>query len=151
MGTFSGKIFVAGDRTRMDLAESTIITRLDKKAVYILLPTKMYMEQALGPEYAASVGEKLPGEISREQVGEEEVGGRRAGKFKVTYVLDGKEDVVFQWIDDKLGVPVKMTSPDGSWSLEYTNVKPGPQPGELFEVPEDYSKFNMPQSPEKQR
>lgn len=146
MGTFSGKVFVTKDRTRMELAESTIITRLDKKAVYILLPTKMYMEQPLGPEYAASVGEKLPGEISRELVGREEVGGRSAQKFKVTYMLDGKEDTVFQWIDDKLGLPLKVAAPDGTWSLIYTDIKAGSQPDKLFEVPDDYSKFSMPQN-----
>ena len=41
-----GKIFVAEDKMRVESAGTVSITRLDKKVVWLLMPTeKMYMEQ----------------------------------------------------------------------------------------------------------
>ena len=45
------------------------------------------------------------------------------------------------------GVPAKVASEDGSWSVEYKNASAGPQDDSLFEVPPDYQGMAMPQMP----
>ncbi len=40
--------------------------------------------------------------------------------------------------------PIKSDDPNNEWVQEYKNIKVGPQPDKLFEVPKGYSKMEMP-------
>lgn len=40
--------------------------------------------------------------------------------------------------------PVKTAAVDGSWTQEYRNIKMGPQPNSLFEVPSGCKKLQAP-------
>jgi outer membrane lipoprotein-sorting protein len=48
------------------------------------------------------------------------------------------------WIDQKLRIPVRMEGPGGVTS-ELRDIREGPQPPELFTVPADYKRIEMPQ------
>jgi hypothetical protein len=43
--------------------------------------------------------------------------------------------------------PVKMAAVDGSWTMEYKNIKLGSQPASLFELPPGYNKMAVPSMP----
>ena len=45
------------------------------------------------------------------------------------------------WIDSKVRFPIKWEGQNGTG--EFRNIKEGPQPSSLFEVPSDYTKFDM--------
>jgi hypothetical protein len=142
-GTFRGKIFVTKDKVRMESPESIIITRMDKKTTWVIMPAqKMYIEQPLDSRNITAVGEKFPGEIERTLIGEEMVDGKMAAKYRIVYEVSGKTETIFQWIDKASKMPTKTAAEDGSWITEYKNLNTGTQSDLLFEVPEGYQKFS---------
>jgi hypothetical protein len=142
--SFQGKIYISKDKTRMETPESISITRLDKKVVWVLMPKdKMYMEQPVDPSKTVATSEKNSNEIERKLIGKEMIDGRMADKYQVVYSENGKKLTMFQWIAAGLKIPVKTAAADGSWTMEYKNIKIGKQPDSLFEVPGDYQKFSM--------
>ncbi len=146
-GSFSGKIYVSGEKSRMEMAEAITISRMDKKVAWMLMPAeKMYMEQALDTRTAAGAQEKMEGEIERIAEGKETVNGRATTKYRVTYEAQGKRESVFQWLDETAHIPVKTAAVDGSWSMEFKNIETGSQDQALFEIPAGYQKmsFSMP-------
>ncbi|MBI5598242.1 MAG: DUF4412 domain-containing protein [Deltaproteobacteria bacterium] len=150
-GVFRGKIAVAGEKARMEAEGAISITRMDKKVVWVLMPAeKMYMEQPLRPENVVPSGEdKMQGEVERKSLGTETVEGEAARKYRVTYKAGGKKEEVFLWAAVRHGLPLKIAAIDGSWVVEYKNIKTGQQPDKLFEIPAGYKKFSfsMPSMP----
>lgn len=101
-GTFTGKIFAANDKVRMEIPGTVTITRTDKNVVWVLMPQQnMYMEQAFDPRNVAQVAEEVPGEIERKFIGDEAVDGKNTKKYHVIYEAmgerrrDGKENYIF--------------------------------------------------------
>ena len=142
--SMAAKVYVSGDKSRMEAPESIAISRMDKKVVWILMPSqKMYMEQLFDPSKVMSSPEKVQGEVERTPLGKDTVDGKTTDKYKVTYQMEGTKNEMFQWIESGSNLPIKSAAVDGSWSVEYRNIKTGPQPDSLFEVPADYKKFSM--------
>jgi len=138
-----GKIFVTQSKTRMEMGETVIITRVDKKVAWVLIPEqKMYMEQPLNPRDVIGSTMDMPGEVERKLLGPDTVDGKSVDKYRVVYAEQGKNSVVYQWIDPRLKIPIKTVAEDGSWSMEYKNINTGAQPDSLFELPEGYQKFS---------
>ncbi len=143
-GSFTAKLYVSGDKSRTEMPEATTISRMDKKIVWMLIPAeKMYMEQPIPPHTAASLQEKVAGEIERTAEGNETVNGRGTTKYRVTFEAGGKRESVFQWIDEAAHIPVKTAAIDGSWSSEFRNMRSGPQDPALFEIPDGYRKMSL--------
>ena len=144
-GAMSGKMYVHGEGVRMEMAQAVTITRMDKKVVWILMPSEqMYMEQPLNPRDAVMSGAAKSGETERKSLGPDTVDGKQTEKFQVTYDYEGTRSSVYEWVEPSLGMPIKVAAVDGSWWMEYHNVKTGPQDASLFEVPSGYQKFAMP-------
>lgn len=142
--TTNAKVFVSANKSRMETPESVTISRMDKKVVWILMPEqKMYMEQAFDPGKVMASSEKVEGELERTPLGKDTVDGKVTDKYKVTYEIQGMRNEMYQWIESGSIFPIKTSSLDGSWSVEYRNIKTGPQPDSLFEVPAGYKKFSM--------
>lgn len=147
-GTYSGKIFVTKDKVRTELTEAITITRMDKKVAWMLMPAeKTYMEQPFDPNEIVTASEKFPGEIERTLIGQELVDGKTADKYRIVYETEGVRETVFQWIEASSNIPVKTEAEDGSWTVEYKNLKIGAQPESLFEIPADYTKISYPLPP----
>lgn len=147
--TFSGKIYVGKDKIRIDMPESSLISRLDKDLNWLLFHSnKVYIEVPLleGDRGGLAAG-KVSGEKSRKLISKEKVNGRVVGKYKVVGEHEGKELSFYQWVDLDNGVPIKTSSEDGSLSFEYENPKLGSQPEDIFEVPSDFAKMQMPSFP----
>ena len=147
--SFKGKIFSSEEKMRMETPQAVSITRMDKKVVWILMPDeKMYMEQPVMPgNVVVSEKEKIEGEVERALVSSETVDGKAAKKYRVVYKAGDKKDSIYQWVANDSGFTIKVAAIDGSWAMEYKNLKTGKQPGSLFEVPPGYTKFSMPSPP----
>ncbi|MEI8175992.1 MAG: hypothetical protein WCG78_03910 [Candidatus Omnitrophota bacterium] len=144
-GNFSGKICVAENKVRSEMMGMVSIVRLDKKVTWVMMPgQKMYMEQPISPMMVAGASEKMPGEIERKFLGNETIDGRNAAKYRIEAETGGVQQAILQWSDTATSVPLKVSAEDGSWSVEYKNLKVGPQDAAVFELPEGYSKFAMP-------
>ncbi|MEW6068168.1 MAG: DUF4412 domain-containing protein [Nitrospirota bacterium] len=142
------KVYYKADRFRMDMKspqKGTVITRIDKKVVWNIMPDeKMYMEMPFNPEKKPHVEEKFEGEIKRKHIGNEIINGHPSKKFLVTYKVGKEEQNAYQWIANDIKFPVKRAAVDGSWIQEFKDIKMGPQPNSLFEIPAGYRKFQMP-------
>jgi len=141
-GSFTGKIYVSGDKSRVEMLEAITISRLDQKITWILMPSdKVYMEQPINARAAASTQEKMSGEIERIAEGKETVNDSPTTKYRVIFEAAGKRETVFQWIAEGSHFPVKTAAIDNSWSSEFKNIQTGPQDQVLFEIPADYKKM----------
>jgi hypothetical protein len=141
-GIMNGKVFVSKDKIRMEMETAISIARTDKKIVWMLLPQeKIYMEMPMGAENTVTLMNKVPGEISRKLLGTETIDGRVTEKYEVQYQDKDKKQTIHIWLSKDLQFPLKSSNVDGSWSVQYVDVKEGPQPAAMFELPADYKKF----------
>jgi outer membrane lipoprotein-sorting protein len=148
VGETQGKVYVKGDKFRQEFGagEETHISilRPDKQVVWMLMPAgKMYMEMPITPEHTGKMMPKPKDEARMKLLGIETVSGYEAEKYEVS----GKDDAgskQYVWVVKKLGIPIKMTMADGSFSMEYRNIKEGGVSDSLFEVPGGYQKMAMP-------
>jgi len=136
-GTFTGKMYISKDKTRMELPQSIVITRIDRKTVYMVIPgANMYMEQPIDASSMAQMAENIPeAKVRKTKIGEEKVNGIMCDRYLVVYEYEGNMSRVIQWIDKSSGMMIKVGSEDDSWYMEYKNIKVGPQDASLFEVP----------------
>jgi hypothetical protein len=142
-GTHKGRMFISGAKTRMEMADSVMISRPDKSLVWMLMPQqKMYMESPLTPQNIIMTEEKAPGEISRKFIATETIDGKPADKYEVVYASGNRNEAVFVWLLKDIKFPVKTTAKDGSWSIEYKNINTAKQGSDLFEIPSGYKKFS---------
>ncbi len=146
-GIMTVRIYVSGEKSRVEMPGGVSISRMDKKVAWVLMPEQgMYIEQPIDTRTAISTQDKVEGEIERTAEGKETVNGMATTKYRVTFETGGRRDSVFQWIDDANHFPVKTAAIDGSWWSEFRNIKTGPQDPALFELPSGYKKmsFDMP-------
>jgi hypothetical protein len=74
------------------------------------------------------------------KLGNEDVNGRHTQKWEMKDTEHG--NVMTVWIDPSLPWAIKTQS--SSFTAEFRNLKEGPQPASLFQVPPDYSKSAFP-------
>lgn len=142
-----GKMCVTKVKTRMETADAVTITRLDKGVVWMLMPAqKMYMEMPLKSNNVLVGKDTVAGEVERELVGREPIEGRLTEKYRVVYAMGNERQTVYTWISKDIGLPLKTAASDGSWVMEFKNIKLGKQAEDLFEVPQEYKKFSVPVS-----
>ena len=146
-----GKMYFKPDKFRMDMKTNEnilMITRIDKKVVWnVMMKQKSYIEMPFDPETRPKVEEKYPGEIERKEVGRETIDGHPTIKYLITYKTDSKKNQVYQWLAKDISFPMKSAAVDGAWIQEFRNVRMASQPDNLFEVPQGYTKIQMPQFP----
>lgn len=142
-GVFQGRIFFTGEKVRMETPESIAITRLDRKVMWMLMPKeKKYMEMPLQAQNMVVGKEQMPGEIERKFLGKEIIEGKTADKYRIVYSSANQQQAILTWMLTGSGIPVKTVAEDGSWSMEYKNIRIGKQPDSLFEIPAGYQKFS---------
>jgi len=81
------------------------------------------------------------------KIGTETVNGYECDKFETTIGPKGKSQKQFIWIAQKLGIPIKMSTEDGSVSSEFKDIKHEKLEDSLFEPPPGYGKRQMPGIP----
>lgn len=142
-GTASMKIYNSGVKSRMEMTDNVVIVRRDLGVMWMVMPSQgVYMEQPINLEMAAQASADVQGEVSRESLGREDVNGKNAEKFKVTYEAEGRRGQIFQWMDGDM--PVRTQASDGSWTVDFKNVRKGSQDASLFEPPSGLEKMAVP-------
>jgi len=141
------KVYMQGKKFRMESPEQPgyNIVRTDKNVMWMVMPEqKSYMEMKIDPSKQPRTEQKVEGEVSRRLIGSETIEGRATDKYEVTYKDRDNTTKMYQWIAKDIQFPVKTAALDGSWTVEYKNIRMGNQPDALFEVPSGYAKMGMP-------
>lgn len=147
-GETTGKAFLGKDKTRIEYTDTVIITRVDRNKSWVFFPKeRVYIERPIDRKLVTSASGKSANEVFREPLGEEAVDGRPARKYRVTYQDKAGTVAVLQWIAIDGGTPIKAASDDGSWSIEYRNIRMGPVDPKLFEIPEGFVPAEKPALP----
>lgn len=142
--SMKGRLFVDRKKVRMEMTlpgstESTVsIIDTERGVAWVIMPGNMYLERPIDEhEAAANAGWS---DMSRlEYLGEETVSGATCKKYRVL----GDAPDLFLYISEN-GLPALITSDSGKIRIEYRNVKPGPQPAALFQLPPGATKFSLP-------
>ncbi|MGZ8380505.1 MAG: hypothetical protein ACXWWH_02865 [Nitrospira sp.] len=123
------------------------IVRKDKQVVWLLLSRmKHFKTVPYSGEQDLRVSERLPGEISREEIGMEIREGHPTVLYEVTTRQGEQVDSYYQWLATDIHFPMKLAKKDGSWIMEYQHVKLRSVPDSLFNLPlnfqplEDFNK-----------
>ena len=128
------------------------IVRKDKQVVWLLLSRmKHFKTIPYNAEQELRVTETLPGEVSREEIGQEVREGHPTVLYEVTTREGEQVDVYYQWVATDLHFPMKLAKKDGSWIMEYQHVKMRSVPDSLFNLPLNFQPledFNKPAAPE---
>ena len=145
-----GKMYIKGEKARNEVqmaGHSTVqIMRPDKKVVWVIMPQqKAYMEMSFTKDHEQKmlkISEQAKANMKK--IGTETVNGYECDKYETTMGPEGKSQKQYIWVAPKLGVPIKMVSEDGSFSLEYKDIKPEKLEDSLFELPKGYRKMQLP-------
>ena len=145
--TMNSRLYVDGTNLRTEMlvegAGSMVsIVNGEKKVLWMLMPGNLYMEKAVAMDDDPS-RQAWSDNDNRELVGTEKINGQECDKFR----LKNAERDMFLYAAQKTGFPVMMVTGDQSIKIEWKNVKPGPQPATLFQLPAGYRKLALPTLP----
>ncbi len=150
----TGKIYWGNGKVRLDMDAAghdvTMVQDLPRKTSYMILhQQRVYMEMGAGNSGGHMQTPDLmrydpndpcaaePGYTCK-KLGSEMINGRSCDKWEFA----GPNGSRTVWIDRKLHFPIRTMSPEGG-EMDVTNVKEGPQPASLFQVPAGYTKMEM--------
>lgn len=164
--TMTGRLFLSNGKMRQEMTQDgqTRITITDpqQNIAWMLNPERKEYVEMKGPPRGAggmpgSVGHApLPDEpghpcqqkesgLTCTKLGTEAVNGRQADKWEFVAAQGQESYRTVMWIDQRMRMPLRAEFPGGMVS-ELKDVKEGPQPPDLFQVPADYKKVEMPRS-----
>lgn len=155
-GTIEQHVYVTPTKERKETLTGSgdgavQIFRFDSKVMWMLMPSqKMYMEHQMGkPNPRQPAQDVSQWEVEENVVGEETLDGVKVTKYKtIATSTDGKKYGGFSW-RTKEGIPVKqdLLYKEGNekkrMSTELKNLKIEKQDPQLFEIPKDFTKFDM--------
>lgn len=129
------------------------IVRKDKQVVWMLLSRMKHFKTI---PYSADqdlwVTEKLEGEVSREEIGQESREGHPTILYEVVTKHGERTEVYYQWLATDIHFPMKLAKKDGSWIVEYQHVKLRAVTDYLFQLPLNFQpleEFDKGAEPEK--
>ena len=129
------------------------IVRKDKHVVWLLLSRmKHFKTLPYSADQDLMVSEKLEGEVSREEIGQETREGHPTILYEVVTKHGERTDVYYQWLATDLRFPMKLAKKDGSWIVEYQHVKLRAVTDYLFQLPVNFQpleQFDKGADPEK--
>ena len=115
---------------------SVSIVRKDMRLVWLLLSRIRHFKTVpYSGEQDPMVTEKLEGEVSREEIGQETREGHQTILYEVTTKQGEKTEVYYQWVATDIRFPMRLMKKDGSWSVEYRHIKIRPLSDSLFQLP----------------
>ncbi len=136
----TGKIFVKDfqkirEEVMIQGNPAVMIIRMDRKVMWTVMDQTMYAEMT----YGFNPYHPNPGlTYTTAELGKETIDGRECTVTQSTY-QDAKYGVLLQWFDGADGTLVRAEAKDSdgkvTGKMELSNIKPGPQPDYLFEVP----------------
>ena len=124
---------------------SVIIVRVDRGIAWLILSKRrLYVEEPITNDYRLEVSENMPGEISRELVGDEMLNGYPTELFEVTVAEAGETRQYYRWVTKVQRFPMKTVSKQGEWSEEFRRLIFTEQSRFLFELPHRLDPANAP-------
>ena len=162
-GTMTGKLYVSKSKMRQEAVQEgqtrITITDGEKNTSWILNPDRKEYVELKGPGAgpAAAGRPPMPDEAAHpcqqkdsglkcSKLGSETVNGRATDKWEVIAVQGKDSFRSVMWVDQRLRTPIRAEFQGGAQS-ELRDVTEGPQPADLFVVPADYKKVELPQRP----
>ena len=147
----SSKIYIKGKKVRLEgmnrMDGGYTIVRPDLQKTWIVMPRKKtYLEVKTSRAHRLPEA-RIQGEVTRKQLGSEIILGHPAIKYEVTYKNKKRTLKMYQWMATDINFPIKQQATDGSWSIEYRNLKMGPQADKLFKLPKGYKLRKTPKLP----
>jgi hypothetical protein len=157
---FEAQVYAKADRLRIEykyavrteLGLSSIeIIRLDKRESWFLLPRlRQILAVPIRLQDSLPLQATLPGEQSRQLLGEATVAARSAALYEVLAEYNGRRERYYEWVDRFNGAVLKLVSQDRDWSIEYQRIHFSPQADEYFEEPVGYTRWAAPSPKEHQ-
>ncbi len=147
--TYVGRIYAIPGRQRHEQVMSGLspvaILRGDQRLAWLLLPDLKIYTDFRFPAAVTEIGDRSQ---LGTPLGAETVGGQRATKYKIEHHgSDGSALNGFVWLTAD-GIPMRLTGTYTSThgkpidaTLELSNLKLGPQPAALFELPQGMQKL----------
>jgi hypothetical protein len=131
------------------------IVRKDKHVVWLLLSRmKHFKTIAYDAEQDLRVTERLDGEVSRQEIGNEIREGHPTILYEVTTKQGERVEQYYQWVATDIHFPMKLARKDGSWIVEYQHVKLRTVSDYLFNLPVNFQPLeefdNEPRMPKEQ-
>ena len=163
--TMTGKLYNSRGRIRQEMSQEgqtrVTINDLPQNIVWILNPDRKEYVEIKAPPTGADrpPPSRMPlpddpshpcqqsgGSLKCTKLGTEAVAGRETDKWEIAATQGDETYRTVIWIDRRLRIPIRMEMP-GDMTSELRDIKEAPQPGDLFAVPADYKKVEMPQRP----
>lgn len=137
-------------RTELGLSSIEII-RLDKQESWFLLARlRRILPVPIRLQDVLPLQPGLPGEQSRELLGDATVAGRDAILYEVRTDYNGRRERYYEWVDRLSKIVLKLVSQDRDWSIEYEQIHFSPQPDAYFEEPVGYERWVAPTADDRQ-
>lgn len=115
------------------------IVRKDKQVVWLLLSRmKHFKTVPYDAEHDLRVTEKLDGEVSRQQIGNEVREGHPTILYEIRTRQGERVEEYYQWFATDIHFPMKLAKKDGSWIVEYQHVKLRAVSDYLFNLPVNF-------------
>ena len=160
----SRNIYVGKDVIRIEMGDAEqrriMIMNTGRQVAWMLNPARKEYLEMKGPSGQTPAGGNrppLPGEpgspcgqgqgVACKKLGVETVNGRSTEKWEITFSRGEQSATSVVWVDRSLAMPVREELP-GGFVKELRDIKIGPQPAGLFQVPKDYKRVEMPQQSE---
>lgn len=143
------QIFGKGDRLRLEYKYAVRtergfaaieIIRVDLGEVWYVLPQQRELLVVPLTQEIVPRDPRLVGETSRTLIGPAVVADRPAQLFDVRTEQHGHEERFYEWVDEDMGIVLKLVNQDRDWLFQYERIRRSPQPAIYFEGPPGYKK-----------
>lgn len=145
----TGPLHYDNGKERFEMAmqgqQQIMIRREDQKRIFMIMPQMgMGMEMPFaGPEAMPSADDYA--ELQPETLGREAIDGEEVTKYRVVSNEGGQSYTVLIWAtDDGIPMRVEVSTAQGGFEMELSDLQRGPQPAELFELPAGIQMMDMP-------
>ena len=143
------QVFGKGDRLRLEYKYAVRtergfaaieIIRPDRAEVWYVLPQQRELLVMPLTEDIIPTGPTLIGETTRTLIGPAVIADRPTRLFDVQTERHGRGERYYEWVDEEMGIVLKLVSQDRDWSFQYERIRKSPQPAMYFEEPPGYKK-----------
>lgn len=118
-------------------ARQISLRRVDKGLFYMIDP-----QMDVGMEMELTRSNAIPGaelfaDLRPEELGQESLYGENVTKYRLIDDSGRETNTVLAWVtEDGIALRLQVIGPKGHFETTLTNLERGPQPAELFELPE---------------
>lgn len=143
------QVFGKGDRLRLEYKyairtergfAAIEIIRADLAEMWYVLPQQRELLVMPLTEEIMPIGPRLVGETNRTLIGSAVVIDRPTQLFDIRTEREGREERFYEWVDDEMGIVLKLVNQDRDWSFQYERIRRSPQPAVYFDEPPGYQK-----------